>query len=139
MYYDADIKQSRVGPLRKLFFSLLLPALALLPVPARAAITQTVNYQGFLMSKVSNQPLEVPQDIKFVIYDAASGGLALFTESLCDVPLAKGRYDVEIGSASGGIPVSHFIDNHALWLEIQVDADGGCNGTYEAMSPRVRL
>lgn len=139
MYHDSNTKKSRGGPFRKSCFALLLPALALLPAPAPAAITQTVNYQGFLMSKVSNQPLEVPQDIKFVIYDAASGGLALFTESLCDVSLVKGRYDVEIGSASGGIPVSHFIDNQALWLEIQVDADGSCTGAYEAMSPRVRL
>lgn len=108
--------------------------------PAFATITQSINYQGFLLSKITNLPVETPQDIKFVIYDTASGGTARFTESRCNVKVSKGRYDVEIGSgAAGGLPASLFTDYNGLWLEIQVDGDGDCSGAYEVMSPRIRL
>ena len=118
---------------------LALSVLFFPPPPSFAAITQTINYQGFLLSRLTNLPVETPQDIKFVIHSAAAGDAALFTESRCNVVVTKGRYDVEIGSASGGIPDSVFLNNQNLWLEIQLDGDGDCSGYYEAMSPRVRL
>ncbi|MBI4803138.1 MAG: hypothetical protein HY796_11505 [Elusimicrobia bacterium] len=108
--------------------------------PAFAAITQSINYQGFLVSKITNLAVDSPQDMKFAIYDVPNGGSALFTESRCNVSVLRGRYDVEIGSAvSGGIPGALFTGYNGLWLEIQVDSDGDCTGVYEAMSPRVRL
>lgn len=121
------------GTLR--WLALLLWAAA----PAGAAITQSISYQGFLLSKVTNLPVETPQDIQFYIYDSASGGSSYFFEERCNVPVNKGRYDVEIGSASGGIPGAVFTAHQNLWLEIRVDPDGDCSGTYEAMTPRVRL
>ncbi|MDP2865541.1 MAG: hypothetical protein Q8O90_04795, partial [Elusimicrobiota bacterium] len=108
--------------------------------PASATITQSINYQGFLLSKITNLPVETPQDIKFVIYDSASAGTARFTESRCNVKVSKGRYDVEIGTGvAGGLPASLFTDYNGLWLEIQVDGDGDCTPPYETMSPRIRL
>lgn len=108
--------------------------------PAFATITQSINYQGFLLSKITNLPVETPQDIKFVIYDSASAGTARFTESRCNVKVSKGRYDVEIGTGvAGGLPSSLFTDYKGLWLEIQVDGDGDCSGAYETMTPRIRL
>jgi hypothetical protein len=120
-------------------FFLLLTAALLSPRPAGAAVPQSINYQGFLISKITSLPVETPQDINFFIYPSATGGSPIFTESRCNVGVNKGRYDVEIGSASGGIPDTVFIDNQNLWLEIQVDPDGNCTGTYEAMTPRIRL
>ncbi|OGR63132.1 MAG: hypothetical protein A2X31_13695 [Elusimicrobia bacterium GWB2_63_22] len=128
------------APRRALLCLVPLFALMALSLPALAAINQSFNYQGFLLSKATNLPVEIPQDIKFIIYNAASGGSALFTESRCNVGVSKGRYDVEIGSmTTGGVPDSLFLTNQNLWLEIQVDADGSCSGPYEAMSPRIRL
>ncbi|HAT72798.1 MAG TPA: hypothetical protein DCS63_08280 [Elusimicrobia bacterium] len=118
---------------------MLLLAMAAVPQPSCAVIPQSINYQGFLLSKATNLPVETPQDINFVIYGAATGGSALFTESRCDVAVNKGRYDVEIGAAGGGIPGSVLIDNQNLWLEIQVDPNGDCTAPYEAMAPRIRL
>ncbi|MEK7721554.1 MAG: hypothetical protein AAB359_04100, partial [Elusimicrobiota bacterium] len=121
------------------FFALILCPLAF-SLSAYAAITQTINYQGFLLSKLTNLPVETPQDIKFVIYDAASAGSALFTETRCNVQVNKGRYDIEIGSAAGGItPASIFTDYNGVWLEIQVDGNGDCLPPFEPMSPRIRL
>ncbi len=118
---------------------LALSPLLFAPGTSSAAIPQTINYQGFLLSKITNLPVETPQDIKFVIYDAASGGSVKFSESRCNVPVSKGRYEVEVGAASGGIPDTVFVNSPNLWLEIQVDPDGDCAGTYEAMSPRIHL
>ncbi len=131
---------------RKISYSRFVVLLSLFLQPsafslsAHAVITQSINYQGFLLSKLTNLPVETPQDIKFVIYDSPSAGTARFTESRCNVKVSKGRYDVEIGTGvAGGLPASLFTDYNALWLEIQVDGDGDCSGPYEAMSPRMRL
>ncbi|MBI5743314.1 MAG: hypothetical protein HY952_02070 [Elusimicrobia bacterium] len=120
--------------------ALLAWLLLLCQAPAWAVIKQTINYQGFLLSKVSNLPVEVPQDITFIIYSAASGGSVQFSEARCNVPVTKGRYDVEIGSmTAGGIPGDVFMNSQNLWLEIQIDPDNDCTGTYEALTPRIRL
>jgi len=121
----------------------LLAALALIPFSpgrAEAIIAPTINYQGFLLSKVTNEAVDTPQDLKFAIYASATGGAPLFTENRCNLRVAKGRYDVEIGSATpGGIPGGLFMDYTALWLEVQVDSDNDCVGAYEPMTPRVKL
>lgn len=124
--------------------ALLLAVLALhlaAGVPrVEALIAQSINYQGFLLSKITSLPVETPQDINFVIYNAPSGGAILFSEGRCNVPVTKGRYDVEIGSkTAGGIPGDIFLNSQNLWLEIQVDPDGNCADTYEAMTPRIHL
>lgn len=129
------------GGARRAARLLLLPLLLSAATGAGAVVNQTFNYQGFLLNKNTNLPVETPQDLKFAFYNTATGGSPLFSpESRCNVGVNKGRYDVEIGSVTpGGIPASIFIDNPNLWLEIQVDPDGNCSGTYEAMSPRMRL
>jgi len=133
----------RYSPVRLLPALLLLLAgiAAVTPRPAFAGIPQSINYQGFLLSKGNSLPVETPRHINFVIYNAATGGAVQFTDPRCNVAVNKGRYDVEIGSGpniSGDLPAT-FINNQNLWLEIQVDPDGNCSGTYEAMTPRIRL
>ncbi len=115
--------------------------LLLAPAPASALITPTINYQGYLISKETNLPDDTPQAMKFVIYDEALGnGGELFSETRCSVNVSKGRYDVEIGSGiTGGIPASIFSEHDGLWLEVQVDGNGDCAGSFESMSPRIRL
>ncbi|MHB0996990.1 MAG: hypothetical protein ACYC2I_11530 [Elusimicrobiales bacterium] len=119
---------------------LLLPLLVSAASQAGAVANQTFSYQGFLLNKNTNLPVETPQAVNFVIYSAASGGSPLFTENRCKVGVTKGRYDVEIGSVTaGGIPAGIFVNNPNLWLEIQVAPSGACGGPYESMSPRMRL
>jgi hypothetical protein len=135
-YLFSDLRGGKAGALCA---AILLPVL-LGAGQALAAITQTINYQGFLISKVTSLPVEAAPDLKFVIYNTPTAGTAQFTEERCNVPITKGRYDVEIGSVTpGGLPASLFSSNDGLWLEVQVDEDGNCGGTYEAMSPRIRL
>ena len=108
------------------------------------AITQTINYQGFLTDKATGLPVDSPKDMRLIIYDSATGGTSRFTETRCaggdgPVTLYKGRYEVQIGSkTAGGIPASVFTDYPALWLEVQISPAGGCAG-FESLLPRVRL
>jgi hypothetical protein len=124
----------------RFFFGTLAALLLAAALPAGAAITQTINYQGFLLSKLTNMPVDTGWAIKFLIYNTPSAGSQLFSEERCGVPVSKGRYDVEIGSmTAGGIPDTVFTGNPDLWLEIQVSPSGACGGAYEPMSPRIRL
>ena len=125
--------------MKNFFSAALVSALAFLGT-GYAAINQTVNYQGFLIDRNNNLPVDSSKDIKFIIYDFSSGGNVLFGENRCNVPVNKGRYDVEIGSmTAGGIPATVFVDNLNVWLEIQVDPDNDCLGTYDILSPRIKM
>lgn len=139
---NGNFEERPAGTSHLRFFSLLcfILQISAFILSASAAITQTISYQGFLLSKITNLPVETPQDMKFVLYNAASGGAVQFTEARCKVPVSRGRYDVEIGSATaGGIPDTVFSGASSLWLEIQLDPDNNCSGAYEAMTPRIRL
>ncbi|MFH2201489.1 MAG: hypothetical protein ABIJ96_00090 [Elusimicrobiota bacterium] len=120
---------------------LILAASLLWTGTARAGITPTINYQGFLLDKSTLQPLDTPTDMKFLLCATESGDCSapLFTETRCNLSVTKGRFDVEIGSTSGGITAAIFQNNDAVWLERQVDADGDCVGTFEALAPRMRV
>lgn len=126
----------------------LLAALALFGLSATAhaaaAISHTINYQGFLTDTATGLPIDTGKDMQFAIYSAATGGTLLFTESRCGsgnarVTVSKGRYQVELGSTTAsGIPASVFTGNANAWLEVRVDPDNNCAG-FETLTPRVRL
>lgn len=111
-------------------------------LPARAAITQTLSYDGYLTDAATGLPLSKGKDMDFRLFAQASGGASVWNEQRCGasgVPVSNGRYQVEIGSQTvGGIPASVVTDRSALWLEVAVDPNDDCAG-FEALSPRVRL
>ncbi|MBI4656967.1 MAG: hypothetical protein HY746_09530, partial [Elusimicrobia bacterium] len=123
-----------------LFFLITLLPYHLITLPSYAAITQTINYQGFLLNKSNNTPVDSAQDMKFAVYNIEFGGAPVFAETRCNLPVLKGRYEIEIGSTtSGGIPANIFETYPNLWLEIQVDPDGDCGGTFDIIQPRIKL
>ena len=113
---------------------------AILAGEAGAAITRTFNYQGFLLDKATNLPVSGSKHVRFLIYDAATGGTALFTETVCGVTMNNGRYEVEVGStALDGIPPDIFIDAQNLWMQVEIAPTANCSGSFDPLSPRVRL
>lgn len=115
-------------------------AAAALAADAGAAITRSFNYQGFLLNKETNRPVDGSKHVRFLVYDAAAGGTALFTETVCNVPMSNGRYEVEVGSNTpGGIPPDIFISNSNLWLQVEIAPTASCSGSFDPLSPRVRL
>ncbi len=112
------------------------------PLIANALIGQTISYQGFLIGKSDNLPVNTPQDINFVFYNVETGGTiatSIYSEGRCNVSVLNGRYEVEIGSTSGGITDTLFINNPNIWLEVQINPDNDCSGTYEPLQPRIKM
>ncbi|MFA6031041.1 MAG: hypothetical protein WC969_14385 [Elusimicrobiota bacterium] len=124
------------------FLARALFAVVFFAAPSRAAITQSVDYEGFLKDTGTGLPTNKTKDMEFHLYSQASGGSSLWNEQRCGVngvPVLNGRYEVEIGSkTAGGVPSARFLERSALWLEVRVDANDDCSG-FAALSPRVRL
>jgi len=81
---------------------LLLPVLFVLATfagPARAEAPQTMHFQGYLKD-ASGDPVDGAVDMAFTLYDAESGGTALWTETHTDVTVSDGVYSVVLGSVT---------------------------------------
>jgi hypothetical protein len=86
-----------------------------LPVP------KTINFQGKLISKADGNPITIPTDIKFLLYNHATNtGLAeQWFDTISATPDANGIFSVTLGPG-GNIPLGNVDFNQALWLELQI-------------------
>ncbi len=94
----------------------LLPAIAL-------AVPQIMSYQGKLNDN-NGVPVDGSVDITFTIYDAASGGNALWTETWegdNSVTVRRGIFSIELGSITPLVTTIFGKDN--LYLGIKVGDD----------------
>ncbi len=95
---------------------------------AGAATPGEVQYQGLLLDDLGD-PVNGLVDFSFELFDAATGGTSLWTESHVDVDVVDGVYDVALGSIT---PLgSSVLDGGSVYLEISVEA--------ETLTPRQRL
>jgi hypothetical protein len=119
--------------LRKVAFWVLLPAAFFYyvadAIPAYADIAHTVGYQGRLKNSSGN-PLSGTYTFTFRLYDVASGGTSLWSETQTGVQTSDGFFAVRLGSISA-FPVG-FDFNRPLYLSTEVNGDG-------EMSPRVAV
>ena len=89
----------------------------------------TFTYQGQLLD--SGVPKNGNADLVFKLFDAASGGnQAGITITANAVPLADGRFTIELDFTNGGV-IPGVFDGNDRWLEISV------NGTL--LTPREKL
>ncbi|MCB1060947.1 MAG: hypothetical protein KDB65_11995 [Calditrichaeota bacterium] len=93
------------------------------------AVPQLINYQGELSDNLG-APLDTTVAISFVIYDAASGGTTLWSETQSSVTSVNGDFHVLLGSVNP-IPDSVFAGDFT-WLGISVEDDS-------EMLPRERI
>jgi hypothetical protein len=97
--------------------------------PASGVNTGMLSYQGYL-TDASGEPLTGDVDITFRLYDAPSGGAALWTEAHTGdnaVPVEDGLFNVMLGSLT---PISSTVwSSGASYLGVQVGDDA-------EMSPR---
>ena len=105
----------------------ILTVLLLLPALASAA-PLLINYQGRLVDTAGN-PLVGTQSILFSVYDAASAGSLLWSETQSVTP-DNGIFSVSLGGVSA-LPASVFASD-ALYLEVKIGADA-------PLAPRTRL
>ena len=78
--------------------SLLLLLAAVFCGAASAQVPHTLTYQGYLTNAV-NQPLNAAVTVVFKLYDVASGGAALHTETQSVTP-ANGVFNAVLGTAT---------------------------------------
>lgn len=93
-------------------------------------VPQLINYQGVLVDPATGQP--VPDDsytITFSIYDVASGGSAIWTETQ-SVQTKDGLYSVLLGSSTALTPT--ILSGTEKYLGIKVGSD-------PEMTPRKRI
>ncbi len=103
-------------------------ALLALTSIAKAGAPGLMNYQGRL-TDAGGEPLDDTLSISFTIYDDATAGNAIWTETQGSVIVAEGLFNVILGSTNP-IDDSVFADA-ARWLQITVEA--------EDIEPRTRL
>lgn len=88
---------------------------------AFAGVPQTINYQGYLKDTVSGAPASGPVDMTFSLYDVATGGSPLWSETHAAVPISNGLYSVRLGSVDPtGNPLNRPFDRE-YFLGISVN------------------
>lgn len=109
----------RIHPVR-IAVVLLLAAL-LVGAVAQAQAPSTMVYQGRLLNS-SGLPITASTSVTFRIYAAASGGSALWTQTISVTPDANGVFTVLLGSPSPALTTTIF-DGTTRYLGIQVASE----------------
>jgi hypothetical protein len=97
-------------------------------LPAAGQIPQTISYQGVLTDAAGVAVPDGPRNLTFKIYNAASGGSALWTEVQAAAPITRGAFAVILGSNT---PLTLPFDV-PYWLGTAVELDA-------ELAPRVPL
>ena len=114
--------------LLKTLLPVLLTIMACLATgKAGAAPPQTINYQGFLTNPTGT-PVNTPVVMTFRLYNTASGGAALYTETQLSVSVNNGGFNAIIGAV---LPIALPFDV-PYWLTVAINSD-------PEMSPRQPL
>jgi len=100
----------------------------MVPWTASAAVPQAVPYQGQLTS-AAGVPVNGVVNITFNLYTAATGGVALWSETHHGVNVSKGLFNVTLGSVTA-FPVGVFSTMTYLGVTLGGDPE---------MSPRTKL
>ncbi|MBI4803305.1 MAG: hypothetical protein HY796_12360 [Elusimicrobia bacterium] len=109
--------------LKSAFFCLILTGYGL--SSAQISPPQKVNFQGRL-TDLSDNPLNGSFDLTFSLYDAATAGAALWTETQTGVSVTNGAVEAILGSVT---PIPYSVTaSSAIYLQIQVGS--------EVLSPR---
>ena len=103
----------------RILAGMVVTAALVLGGSARAAVPGLVE-QGRLLDSSGN-PLNSTLSFVFTVYDAATGGSALWTETQSAVVISNGYFSAQLGSVTP-IPATVF-DGSVRYLGIAVDGD----------------
>ncbi len=116
--------------LSKLSIALAFSAAVCIHSSAYAGAPRTIAYQGRLTDNTGVTVADGPYLAKFIIYDASSGGTALWNSNFQTVNIVDGLFAYDLGSNSV-LPGNLFADT-GRWLGITV-------GTDPEIAPRTRI
>ncbi len=107
-------------PLVKVFCLSLCFALLTALTPARAAeVPRTIAFQGVLKD-ASGKPVTTTKSVTFTLYDAATDGNAVWTETKDITPGSSGLFATSLGSATSLTTVTF---DRAYWVGVKAGAD----------------
>src|SRR3990172_8144431 len=89
----------------------------MLPVLVSATVPQTINFQGYLTDPLG-APVNSTLSITFRIFDAATNGNLLWSETQPSVAVTTGVFNVVLGTGMT-FPGNLFDNSNQLYLEIQ--------------------
>ena len=95
---------------------------ALLASPLYAQIPGLINFQGKLLD-TSNNPKNGTFSMVFSIYNVATGGSSLWTETQPSVSVTNGVFSVQLGAVTP-IPQSVFVSS-PTYLEVDIAGQAG--------------
>ena len=101
---------------------LLVNTRAMEPYLMTAGIPTLISYQGTLADDMG-QPISGTVQLQFGLFDAATGGTALWQETQSNVPVNNGFFTVYLGSVTP-LSAAHF-SGAARYIEVQVDSGDG--------------
>ncbi|MCD4813760.1 phage tail protein [bacterium] len=107
---------------------LIFTIIFILPFSIKAAIPNTLNYQGRLMNSTQQPVTDGQYSVTFRLYAAESGGTMVWEEAQ-SVATQNGYFNTVLGNSTALTPS---IFNQPLWVGIQV-------GTNAEMTPRQKL
>lgn len=87
---------------------------------AYCQVPQTLTYSGLLSE--GGVPAKASVRLTFTLYDAASGGNDIWSETFDNVDVDNGRFTVALGSTENIVPV---IEGNVYWLEVSVNDGPG--------------
>ena len=93
-------------------------------------VPKLLNYQGYL-TDTFDIPIDDTLDMTFKVFDAASSGNELWSETQTNVPIERGVFSVILGETTP-IPDSVFADFTSTWLELSL-------GGPQPLTPRTRI
>jgi hypothetical protein len=104
--------------LPRLLLALTVAVSGLLALPARAVdLPRQMTFQGRLI-RADGTPETSPQDLRFALYAASTGGVSLWEESHPGTPVTNGYYAVVLGS-SLPLPAS-ILNGQPLYLGVSL-------------------
>ncbi|GAK48861.1 hypothetical protein U14_00072 [Candidatus Moduliflexus flocculans] len=118
------LRRNRWQKMGLLFAGIML--CGLIKMSAEAQVPKKMNYQGVLRN-VSGQLVTGSVQMTFTLYDAATGGNAVWTETRT-VTVTSGNYSVDLGATK---PIN-VTEAKSYWLGVKV-------GTGAEMTPRKEL
>ena len=104
--------------MNKFFRFLLCAGLALLTTLAIAAPPQTINYQGFLTNP-GGTPVNANVVMTFKLYNAATAGAMVYSETQFSVNVTNGNFNAVVGSVT---PITLPFDV-PYWLTVAINSD----------------
>ena len=125
--------------MKRTMASLVVLALALCAVGARADVPSVINYQGYLTSPPpANAPVQGQRELRFSVYDDPAAGSLIWQEVHPYIDVERGVFEVWLGTGGNPLFDRHFETSNS-WLQIEVRDIDSPGDPYEIISPRNRL